>query len=82
MTQAHWQMLLMIGAMAGLMLFFSLGIRAETRLYRWTGRIFWAFLLLQGMQGIGGVGVNGGNLMIVSALGIPGAAALMVIALM
>ncbi|MBQ4073781.1 MAG: hypothetical protein IJD39_01060 [Clostridia bacterium] len=82
MTQAHWQMLLLIGMILGLMLCFSLGTRAETRLYRWTGRIFWAFVMLQGMQVIGGVGINGGNLALVSVLGIPGAAALMAIALM
>ena len=82
MTQDHWQMLLIVGIMMGLMLCFSLCTRGNSRLYRWVGRIFWGYLFLEGAHALAGVGVNAGNLCMVSWLGLPGAAVLMAVSVM
>lgn len=82
MEREHWQFLMLTGAMLGLMLCFSLGVRSGGRLYRWSGRIFWAAAFLQAAEAMGIIGMNGMNLLMVCVLGCPGAAALGVISLL
>lgn len=82
MEKEHWQFLLLTGIMLGLMLCFSLGARPKTRLYRWSGRIFWSAIFLQIAEAAGVMGMNGVNMLVICALGCPGAAALGVINLL
>ena len=80
-TQEHWLFLLGIALMLGLLLAFTLNHRPQSKAYRWTQRIFWSLVFLQGCSMAGWLGVNAVNLAITAALGIPGGCTLLVLSL-
>ena len=80
MTGAHWAALLAAALGLSLLLCFSLSARPGTRAYRLARRVFWAALLLYVSGEMGGVGFGPANTLAVAALGLPGYAALMVLA--
>ncbi len=80
MDTAHW---IMLGLTALLLLslwMFSAAFSPKSRWYRWGQRAFWAFSLLWVSGSLGGIGLNGVNLIAASVLGLPGYAALWMIA--
>ena len=75
MNEAHWTLLGMTAAIAAALTVFSLSHEPQSRLYRWTRRVFWAAALLLFSGAVGGVGLNLFNLVSVTLLGLPGYAA-------
>lgn len=82
MDRRHGFLLMMTALALGLMTVFALKGRNQTRLYRWTQRLFWSGLLLWGGGQMGLIGLNGLHWALVAGLGWPGYAALTVIRLM
>ena len=72
MDTTRWALLGMTAAVTGTLVVISLSSSPQSRLYRWTRRIFWAAALLLVSGEIGGVGLNLFNLAAVSLLGLPG----------
>ena len=79
MDAAHWILLGCTALIAAALTVFSLSAEPQSRLYRWTRRVFWAAAGLLFSGAIGGVGVNLFNLAAVSLLGLPGYLAAMAI---
>ena len=77
MDTTRWALLGMTAAVTGTLVVISLSSSPQSRLYRWTRRIFWAAALLLVSGEIGGVGLNLFNLAAVAGLGLPGYAAAM-----
>ena len=75
MNEAHWTLLSVTAAIAAALTVFSLSHEPQSRLYRWTRRVFWAAALLLFSGAVGGVGLNLFNLVSVTLLGLPGYAA-------
>lgn len=82
MSLAHWFFLLAVAILTALLLCFSLSARPKTRAYRLARRVFWALVFLQGAHAWGLLGVNAVNTAAVAALGLPGCAALLTLALL
>lgn len=80
MDSAHWIMVGLTAVMMMALWLISVFYSPQSRACRWGQRVFWAFSLLWVSGGLGGVGLNGINLIAVSALGLPGYAALWMIA--
>ena len=72
MDEAHWILLGCTAVIAAALTVFSLSAEPQSRLYRWTRRVFWAAAVLMASGAIGGVGLNLFNLAAVSLLGLPG----------
>ena len=72
MDTTRWALLGMTAAVIGTLVVISLSSSPQSRLYRWTRRIFWAAALLLLSGEIGGVGLNLFNLAVVAGLGLPG----------
>lgn len=80
MDTAHW---IMMGLTAALLLslwMISVASSPKSRWYRWGQRTFWTFSLLWVSGSLGGIGLNGVNLVTSSILGLPGYAALWALA--
>lgn len=80
MDTAHW---IMMGLTALLLLslwMISADSSPKSRWYQWGQRTFWTFSLLWVSGSLGGIGLNGGNFLVASTLGLPGYAALWMIA--
>lgn len=82
MTVSHWLFLVLVAALTALLLCFSLAARPQTRGYRLARRVFWALAFLQAGSALGLLGVNAVNVLAVAALGLPGCAALVTLALL
>ncbi|MBQ6960917.1 MAG: hypothetical protein IJP78_08090 [Clostridia bacterium] len=80
MDAAHWIMVGLTAALLTALWLISVFYSPKIRGYRWGQRVFWtaAFLWISGSMG--GIGLNGINLIAASALGLPGYAALWMIA--
>lgn len=72
MDTTRWALVGMTAAVTGTLVVISLSSSPQSRLYRWTRRIFWAAALLLVSGEIGGVGLNLFNLAVVAGLGMPG----------
>ena len=79
MDTTRWALLGLTAAITGTLVIISLSSSPQSRLYRWTRRVFWAAAGLLFSGAIGGVGVNLFNLAAVSLLGLPGYLAAMAI---
>ena len=75
MNEAHWTLLGVTAAIAAALTVFFFSYEPQSRLYRWTRRVFWAAALLLFSGAVGGVGLNLFNLVSVTLLGLPGYAA-------
>ena len=80
MDTGHWIMTGLTAALLLILWIFSAFSAPKSRGYRWAQRVFWAFSLLWASGSLGGIGLNGVNLIASSVLGLPGYAALWVIA--
>ena len=80
MDTAHWIMAGLTAALFLLLWLISVFYSPNSRGYRWGQRVFWAFSLLWVSGSLGGIGLNGINLIAASTLGLPGYAALWMIA--
>ena len=76
METGQWIMLGMTAALMTLLWMASAVSSPKNRGYRWAQRVFWAGTLLWVSGSLGGIGLNGVNLLTVSALGLPGYAVL------
>ena len=76
MTGEQWLFLLLVSVFLGLMLVFSLNTPVKSPLYRLARRFFWAFCMVSFCRLFGWMGMNGMNLFICTALGLPGCAVL------
>ncbi len=76
METGHWIMLGLTAALLTVLWMISADSSPKSRGYRWAQRVFWAGSLLWISGSLGGIGLNGVNLLSVSALGLPGYAAL------
>ena len=72
MDTTRWALLGITAAVTGTLVVISLSSSPQSRLFRWTRRIFWAGALLLVSGEIGGVGLNLFNLAAVAGLGMPG----------
>ncbi|MBE5787016.1 MAG: hypothetical protein E7324_05695 [Clostridiales bacterium] len=81
MEREQWLILLLTGLGLGLMLCFSLKARPQSSLTRWTGRIFWAIVFMEGAACLGITGRNLWTLAAAALLGWPGAGAIAVLSL-
>ena len=72
MNTTRWALLGLTAAITGTLVVISLSSSPQSRLYRWTRRIFWAAALLIASGAVGGVGLNLFNLAVVAGLGLPG----------
>lgn len=82
MREEHWIVMGLAACLLLTLLGVSLSSAPKTRWYRWTRRVFWSAALLLLSGALGGVGLNEWNLAIAAMLGLPGYAALTVIAAM
>ena len=80
MDTAHWIMLVITAALLLFRLMISAASSPKSRGYRWSQRVFWAFSLLWVSGSLGGIGLNALNLIAARVLGLPGYAALWMIA--
>ena len=76
MHTGHWIMLGLTAALMTLLWMISAASSPKRRGYRWAQRAFWASSLLWISGSLGGIGLNGVNLLTVCAFGLPGYAAL------
>ena len=58
MDTTRWALLGLTAAITGILVIISLSSSPQSRLYRWTQRIFWAAALLLLSGEIDGVGLN------------------------
>lgn len=72
MDEAHWMLLGLTAALTAALVIISLSVRPQSRLYRWTRRVFWAAALLALSGAVGGAGLNALNLAAAVSLGLPG----------
>lgn len=82
MSISHWLFLVGVAVLTALLLCVSLSARPQTRAYRLARRVFWAVVFLQGANSLGLLGLNAVNAAAVAALGLPGCAALLTLALL
>ena len=80
MKTEYWVMLALTGALFMVLWGISLASEPRSGAYCWARRVFWAAALLLLSGAVGGVGLNGFNLLVSAALGLPGYAGLAVIA--
>ena len=80
METVHWIMLGLTAVMLMALWMISAAYSPKIRGYRWGQRVFWPATLLWISGSLGGIGLNGVNLIASSVLGLPGYAALWMIA--
>ena len=80
MDTAHWIIMGLTAALMVALWLISVFYSPQSRSCRWGQRVFWAFSLLWVSGSLGGIGLNGVNLIVSSVLGLPGYAALWVLA--
>lgn len=72
MDTAHWTLLGCTAALSAALTVISVSAAPQSRVYRWTRRIFWSAIVLILSGVIGGAGLNLFNLAAVAGLGLPG----------
>ena len=77
---AHWIMVGLTAALLAALWLIAVFYSPKSRGCRWGQRVFWTAAMLWISGGLGGVGLNGVNLIASSVLGLPGYAALWMIA--
>ena len=80
MDTAHWSMIGLTAVLLTVLWMISAASSPTNRCYRWGQRILWTFSLLWASGSLGGIGLNGVNLITSSVLGLPGYAALWALA--
>ncbi len=80
MDTAHWIMVGLTAVMLAGLWLISVFYSPQIRGFRWGQRVFWTAALLWISGSLGGIGLNGINLIAASILGLPGYAALWMIA--
>ena len=80
MDTAHWIVVGLTAALFVALWGIAIAYSPQNRGCRWGQRVFWACSLLWISGGLGGIGLNGLNLITSSILGLPGYAALWVLA--
>ena len=80
MDAAHWSMMGLTAALLGTLWLISVFYSPVSRGCRWGQRAFWTFSFLWASGSLGGIGLNGVNLVTSSILGLPGYAALWALA--
>ena len=80
MDTAHWIMVGLTAALLAALWLISVSYSPKIRGYRWGQRLFWTAALLWVSGSLGGIGLNSINLIAASTLGLPGYAALWMIA--
>lgn len=82
MREEQWIVMGLTACLLLTLLGISLSSEPHSGWYRWTRRVFWSAALLLLSGALGGVGLNQWNLATAVLLGLPGYAALTVIAAM
>ena len=72
MDTAHWIMMGLTAALMTALWLISVFYSPKSRSSRWGQRVFWMFSLLWASGSLGGIGLNGVNLIVTSTLGLPG----------
>ena len=80
MEEGHWAVVLWVMVFLAVLLFVVLHIRLQKRLHRLMQRAFWAFFAVWLGSTAGWMGLNLFTLSFTACFGLPGMAALMVIA--
>ena len=82
MTESHWTLMGLAAAFLLALTWISLSSAPSSRGYRAMRRGFWSLMLLLFSAALGFIGLNGLNWAAVTALGLPGYAALSILAAM
>lgn len=80
MDTGHWMIVGLTAALLTALWMISAAASPKSRGYRWAQRVFWTAALLWASGSLGGIGLNGLNLITSFALGLPGYAALWALA--